>query len=101
MPRVYLKTPIVGADGRQYAVIDIDEPTIGGIAAHEIGMIETGSDTFALIQLLIAETGWPSEVVRKIRVSDLEAVSELVRPFVSGAESGATGEKSSPTSPTS
>ncbi len=93
MPSVTLKKPIVMPDGRQYAVINLDEPTIGGMAAHEIGLAETGSEIFALIQMLIAETGWPSEVVRKIRASDLEAVSELVRPFVSDEESGATGEK--------
>ena len=91
MPSVTLKNPIVMPGGRQYAVITLDEPTLGGIAAHEMAMAETSSENMALIAALAQETGWPREVVVKIRQSDLEAVSELFRPFSSGETSGETG----------
>lgn len=101
MPSVTLKNPIVMPDGRQYAVVTLDEPTLGGIAAHEMALADTGSESFALIASLAQETGWPREVVSKIRQSDLEAVSELFRPFAPGEQSGESGASSPQTSPTS
>lgn len=101
MPKHTLSTPVILPNGQQYAVIEFPEPTLGGLAAHEIALGETGSSLAALIALLMTETGWPHEAVRRIRASDLEAVSGLVTPFLPRATSGESGEPSPPTSPTS
>lgn len=101
MPTVTLKKPIVLADGRQFAVIDVPEPTLGGIAAHEIALHDTQSNTAALMAMLAAETGWPMEAVKKIAASEMEALSAIMLPFDSSETSSEGGEPSLPTSPIS
>jgi hypothetical protein len=100
MPTVTLKKPIILGE-RQFAVIDIDEPTLGGIAAHEMSLASTGSETAALMAMLVAETGWPMEAVRKIKASEMEALAEILLPFAKGEPSGESGEASPPMSLTS
>lgn len=101
MPTYTLKKPIVMPDGKQFAVLDVDEMTLGAIAAHEIALAETGSENMALIAAVVQQTGWPREAVMKIRQSDLEGVAALFRPLETGESSGETGAPSPPTSPTS
>lgn len=101
MPSITLKKPVVLKSGSQYAVIDIPEPTLGGIAAHEMAIANTGSETAALIAMLVAETGWPLEAVQKIAASEMEALSTILLPFELRELPSETGEPSSPTSPTS
>lgn len=101
MPTITLRKPVILDDKRQFAVIDIPEPTLGGIAAHEIALAETQSSTAALMAMLAAETGWPMEAVRKIAASELEALSAIMLPFEGEAPPSGTGAASPPTSPTS
>lgn len=101
MPTITLKKPVILKDERQFAVIDVPEPTLGGIAAHEIALFNTQSSTAALMAMLVAETGWPMEAVQKIAASELEALSAIMLPFEGKALSSETGEESPPTSPTS
>lgn len=87
MPTITLKKPVILDDKRQFAVIDVPEPTLGGIAAHEIALFNTQSSTAALMAMVAAETGWPMEAVQKIAASELEALSAIMLPFDSGAPS--------------
>lgn len=99
MPTYTLKKPIVMPDGKQFAVLDVDEMHLGAIAAHEMALAETGSDNMALIAAVVQQTGWPREAVVKIRQSDLEGVAALFRPLESAEGSGGIGDPSPPTSP--
>lgn len=87
---VTLKRP-VEHEGRTYATIVIDEPTVGAIEAMERAQSAGASSTGATIALLAVDTGWPVEALRKIRTSDLAAITEAMAPFSTDAVSGDTG----------
>ena len=90
MTTVALKRPFEH-EGRNYANIEIDEPTVGGIEAYERSKADGNTDTTATIAMLAVETGWPEPALRKLRAGDLVAISEALAPFVSAPGNGATG----------
>ena len=101
MPSHVLKQPLIAPDGRQYAKLDVPEPTLAGLASYEMVLAETASATAAMIAMIAAEVSWPREIVAKIPQSEMEAVYALVRPFSKTEAPGPTGEPSPQTSPAS
>jgi hypothetical protein len=91
----------VDHDGKTFATINIDEPTVAGIEAYEDAKAAGKSEVGSLVAMLAVDTGWPPEALRKVRASDLQRISEAMAPFVSAPESGGSGAASAPTSPSS
>lgn len=87
---VTLKRP-VEHEGRTYATIVIDEPTVGAVEAMERAQSAGASSTGATIALLAVDTGWPVEALRKIRTSDLAAITEAIAPFGPAPANGEAG----------
>lgn len=87
---VTLKRP-VEHEGRTYATIVIDEPTVGAIEAMERAQSAGASSTGATIALLAVDTGWPVEALRKIRTGDLAAITEAIAPFGPAPANGEAG----------
>lgn len=87
---VTLKRP-VEHEGRTYATIVIDEPTVGAIEAMERAHSTGASTASTTIALLAVDTGWPVEALRKIRFSDFEAITGALAPFAPVPASGQAG----------
>ena len=98
MQNLPLKRP-VEFDGKTYASIIIDEPTLGAIEAYQEAEAAGKSDVAAMIEMLAVDSGWPIGAVRRIRVSDLEAITDAFSPFL--GKDGENGAPSPPTSPPS
>lgn len=82
---VTLKRP-VQFEGQTFGSIEIDEPSVGGLEAYEEAKAAGRSETGALIEMLAADCEWPVEAIRKIKSSDMVAISEAIAPFVPGQE---------------
>lgn len=95
MQNLPLKRP-VAFDGQTYASMPIDEPTLGAIEAYENAKADGKSDVSAMIELMAVDSGWPAGAVRKIRKTDLEAITEAYAPFL-GGEAGNPGAPSQQT----
>jgi hypothetical protein len=83
-------TKKISFGGQDYLAVEVEEPTVGGIEAFEGAKAAGETDMAATIKMLVVEIGWPIEVVRKIRASDMVKISEALAPFVEAA--GATGD---------
>lgn len=98
MATVKLKTA-VNHDGKTYESIEVGEPSVGGIEAFENAQKADKSEMSALIEMLAIDTGLPGGALRKIKVSDLLAISEAMEPFLEALKpaSGDTGSPSAQT----
>ena len=90
MTMITLKRP-VEHEGKTYDTIEVDEPTVGAIEAMERAQVAGATNTGATIALLAVDTGWPEEVLRKLRTSDFEAIGAALAPFAPAPASGEAG----------
>ncbi|MBS7545725.1 phage tail assembly protein [Ancylobacter oerskovii] len=90
MTTITLKRP-VEHEGKTYATIEVDEPTVGAIEAMERAQAAGATGTGATIAMLAADTGWPAEALRKLRTSDFEAIGAALAPFALEPENGSAG----------
>lgn len=90
MTLITLKRP-VEHEGKTYATIEVDEPSLGAIEAMERAEAAGATKTGANIAMLAFDTGWPEDAIRKVRYSDLTAINEAAAPFTPAPASGDTG----------
>ena len=94
MKNLTLKRP-VEFDGKTYAAIVIDEPTLGAVEVFQEAEAAGKSEVAAMIEMLAVDSGWPIGAIRRIRVSDLQAITDAFSPFI--GKVGKTGDPSPPT----
>lgn len=102
---ITLRTPIE-FDDKTIDTIKIGEPSVGGIEAFQHasqGKEDAGAMLAGTIALLAFENGISADAVRRMRISDLQRVSEALSPFLTAQkeDSGQPGSTSVPTSATS
>ena len=101
MTEITLSKPFI-YESVTYALVEISEPSVGGIEAYEKAKASGATDLTAMIDMLAVEIGWPAAAIRKIKASDLARISEALAPFVQevAQASGPAGAPSAPMSPT-
>ena len=95
MKSITLKRPIEH-EGKTYASLDLDEPTVGAIEAFEKARVSDGNEFSASLSLISYDTGIPLEALRKMRSSDYKEVSDALSPFMNTVAAGLNGEASAP-----
>lgn len=81
MTTIKLSKPI-NHQGVTYEAFEIDGLSLGAIEALEKATKDGAGDVGATIAMLAVVAGWPLDVVRKIDITDLEKINEVVVPFV-------------------
>lgn len=95
MTTVKLKTPIKHGE-KTIESIEVEEPSVGGVAAFTRAAAG-GEDAAAVLDgtlaLLAFDSGIPVEALQRIKISDLNAISEALAPFMAAPTpaSGDTG----------
>lgn len=95
MTTIKLSKPI-NFEGRTYEKFEIDGLSLGAIEALERATKDGAGDVGATIAMLAVVADWPLDVVRKITITDLEKINEVVVPLVEKLKPKAppTGEQS-------
>ena len=101
MTTIKLKTPIEH-DGKAIGSIEVGEPSVG--AVREFTRATAGGEDAAAVlagtlALLSFDCRIPVEVLERIKISDLTAISEALAPFMAAPTpaSGGTGASSAQT----
>lgn len=89
MNEVTLSRPVIH-EGKTYDKITIDEPTVAAIEAYQTAIGEGKSEVSGTIAMIAVDTGWPQDVLRKIRSGDFRRIAEAMTPFTEG--DGETGD---------
>ena len=88
MKTITLSRP-VEHEGKLYTEITIDEPTLGAVEAYQ-NAIKDGNEVSGTIAMISYDTGLPVDMIRKIRSSDFQKLSEALNPLDEAA--GSNGE---------
>jgi hypothetical protein len=98
MTQITLKTPIKHGD-KSIDTIEVSEPSVGAVAAFTRAAAG-GEDAAAVLDgtlaLLAFDTGIPVEALQRVKISDLNAISGALAPFMEQLTpaSGGTGASS-------
>lgn len=98
MAVVTFKKPVEW-DGKTYASIEVDEPSLGAIEASEKATKAGETETIAAMAMVAHDSGMPLDAMRKLKASDLIKITKALEPFTEALKpaSDTTGGNSAQT----
>lgn len=99
MAKFTLRKPVV-VDGKEITTLEVEEPSVKGLAIYERKLKDGATDSEATIAMLAHELDLPVHAIEKFKVGDMNAIAAIYEPFKGAPPAaGAAGASSSQTAP--